>query len=475
YVTGRSGSHNPYKDYATVAYDADGNERWVARYNGPADNSDSATAIAVDGWRNVYVTGQSKGVGTETDYATVAYDFNGNERWIKRFDGPSSGSDLAYGLAVDSVGNVYVTGRSWNDSTSTDYATVAYDSDGNERWVRTYDGPGSGVDWASAVAVDHSGNVYVTGYSAANLTGDDYATVAYDCNGNERWVRRFDGPASRNDHATAIAVDGSGNVYVTGHVTVNTSDFKDYATVAYDSNGNERWVRTYDGPAGGGDGATAVDADNAGNVFVTGTVSGGAAYRDYATVAYDFNGDELWARLYDGPASINDDANAIAADGWGNVYVTGGSAGNIYDYATVAYDRNGDQQWVRRYDGPASREDHATAITVGGSGNVYVTGWCDVAGADLDYATIKYETSTGVTLMRDKSVQTLDPPPRKSDFLPMDPISDAYIDVSPGAKDPDIGILSNTSSPLVFYQLAPSGPVLTIIGTRAGDTVQFLF
>ncbi|MDY6854417.1 MAG: SBBP repeat-containing protein, partial [Thermodesulfobacteriota bacterium] len=72
------------------------------------------------------------------------------QQWVVRYDGPGNSGDSASAIAVDVDGNVYVTGSSYGDSTSTDYCTVSYDSDGNERWVQRYDGPGNSWDSASA-------------------------------------------------------------------------------------------------------------------------------------------------------------------------------------------------------------------------------------------------------------------------------------------------------------------------------------
>ena len=78
-----------------------------------------------------------------------------------------------------------------------------------QEWEARYDNGG-----ASTLAVDSLGNVYVTGYSTGSGTGYDYATIKYDSDGNEQWVARYDGPANENDKAFALAVDGLGNVYV---------------------------------------------------------------------------------------------------------------------------------------------------------------------------------------------------------------------------------------------------------------------
>ncbi|MBA3726798.1 MAG: SBBP repeat-containing protein, partial [Armatimonadetes bacterium] len=189
-------------------------EEWVARYNGPANSDDVARDVEVDASGNVYVTGYSYGVGSALDYATVKYDSAGNEQWVARYNGPANNNDYAFALAVDASGNVYVTGKSVGSGTNDDYATVKYDSAGNEQWVARYNGPANSSDEAYALGVDGSGNVNVTGSSVGSGTGYDYATVKYDSAGNEQWVARYNGPANSWDGGLALAVDASGNVYV---------------------------------------------------------------------------------------------------------------------------------------------------------------------------------------------------------------------------------------------------------------------
>ncbi|MFQ5713209.1 MAG: SBBP repeat-containing protein [Candidatus Scalinduaceae bacterium] len=105
-----------------------------------------------------------------------------------------------------------------------------------EEWVSRYDGPATkfSIDVANDIALDAAGNVYVTGWSNGGI-GLDYATVKYDSSGNELWVARYNGGG--NDSANAIAVDGRGNVYVTGSSVGAVDDrgraFEDYATIKY--------------------------------------------------------------------------------------------------------------------------------------------------------------------------------------------------------------------------------------------------
>ncbi len=373
------------------AFAQDVDTAWVRRYNGPADSLDYPYAIAVDGSGNVYVTGRSEGVGTWPDYATIKYYPNGDTAWLRRYNGPENSRDYAYDIAVDAAGNAYVTGQSRGIATYYDFATIKYHPNGDTAWVRRYNGPDSSVDAAYAIAVDDFGNVYVTGYSHSYTTQNDYLTIKYHPDGDTAWVRRYDGPADSVDYARAIAVDDLGNVYVTGYVFSPGTD-RDYCTIKYYSNGDTAWVRTYNGPGDTVDAAQSIAIDGSGNVYVTGSSYGSGTLHDYATVKYDQNGNELWVKRYNGPADSTDAARAVALDGSGNVYVTGSSyaSGTSVDCATIKYYPDGDTAWVRRYNGPADSTDGATALAVDVSGNVYVAGYSYNTGTDRDYATIMY-------------------------------------------------------------------------------------
>lgn len=381
YVTGASGG------YVTVKYDSAGQQQWLARYSGPL-SSGQARAIAVDGSGNVYVTGESTGIGTAEDYATIKYNSAGQQQWVARYNGPGNFTDVAYAIAVDASGNVYVTGQSdsGGQGSNYDYATIKYNADGQQQWVARYNGPGNDGDAAYAMAIDGSGNVYVTGVSVGSGTGADYATIKYDSSGQQQWVARYNGPANGDDFAYAIAIDSSGNLHVTGSSRGPGTDF-DYATVKYNSSGQQQWAERYTGPGGAFAEAKAIAVDGSGNVYVTGHSPGAGTGDDYATIKYDSAGQQLWVARYNGPGNSGDEAHAIALDSSGNVYVTGqsyGEAGDT-DYATIKYDSTGQEEWVIRYDGPGNPYDFAFAMAVDESANVYVTGE-----SNTDYTTIKY-------------------------------------------------------------------------------------
>jgi uncharacterized delta-60 repeat protein len=396
-VTGTSdGGSDSNSDYATVKYSADGMELWVRRYSGPDDSSDAAKAIAIDAAGNVVVTGgSSRDIGSTSDYATVKYSPDGEELWVMRYPEPGGSFDWATAIAIDAAGNVIITGQSQlGADTGQDYATVKYGPDGKEIWAKRYTGAGDGSDKPTAVAIDAAGNVYVTGNSSGGSeTRSDFATVKYSPGGEELWVDRYDGPGSKEDTVCGIAVDASGNLLVAGQ-SAGIGGNRDYAALKLDPDGKRLWIQTYSGPGSQNEQAMALALDGAGNVLVTGESLGPGTDLDYATVKYAPDGTEVWARRWNGPAGGDDQPAGIAVDANGNALVTGKSAGDAasgLDYATVKYAPDGTELWIQRYNGTGDLDDIPKGIAVDAAGNVYVTG--ESAGGpetELDFATVKY-------------------------------------------------------------------------------------
>jgi uncharacterized delta-60 repeat protein len=391
YVTGWSFGNGTYYDYATIRYKPNGDSAWVKRYNGPGNNDDYARDIATDDSGNVYVTGSIYVTGEAYDYATIKYDTFGNESWVESYNGPASGWDEAYSIVVDESGNVYITGCSVGSGTYDDYATIKYNPYGGVEWVRRYNGPANGDDAAYALAVDAIGNVYVTGESESTGTYLDYATIKYDPNGNMQWETRYNGPGNYDDRAYAIAVDDSGNVYVTGGSVGSGGDY-DFATIKYDRNGNERWISRYNGSGHNTDIAYDIALDDSGNIYVTGFGYGSGTNKDYVTIKYNTVGTELWSREENGSGNGDDRAYAMTLDGSGNAYVTGEGygSGTYEDCLTIKYDPIGNKQWEATYNGPGNGFDAAYDIAVHCNGNVYVTGTDHDSLTHADYITIKY-------------------------------------------------------------------------------------
>ena len=399
FVTGYSTTSGSAEDITTIKYNSNGDTLWNRKYNGPGNGLDIGLALVLDDSGNVYVAGYSMGSGTNFCYTTIKYDSLGDTLWVRHYNGPANAGDRAYAIAVDDSGNAYVTGFSVGNTGTTDYLTIKYSPIGDTLWTRPYNGPGNSYDYAYAIAVDTGRNVYVTGLSTSS-TNHDYATIKYTSNGDLAWVRRYNGPGNFFDDAYDLAVDNNGNVYVTGFSVGLGNSVDDYATIKYNSSGDSLWTRRYNGTGNGGDEAFAITVDTAGNAFVTGYSDSDTAVSkinlDYLTIKYSASGDTLWTRRYNGTGNGNDEAYAVAVDDSGNVYVTGYSdrdntAALNQDYATVKYAADGTLRWVTRYNGPGNMGDVAYALAVDDSGNVYVTGrsWGG-SSTGFDIATIKY-------------------------------------------------------------------------------------
>jgi len=384
YVTGTSGG-----DYATIKYNSSGVQLWIKRYDVGWDN---ASSLAIDDSGNVYVTGTSGG-----DYATIKYNSSGVQLWIERYNGPGNGSDYAHSLEVDNSGNVYVTGTSGGA-----YATIKYNSLGVQQWIQRYHGGN-----ATSLGVDNSGNVYVTGSTYDSLEISYYTTIKYNSSGIQQWIHSYIS-GGFDIFAPSLAVDNYGNVYITGYeVGIGTSS--DYVTIKYKSSGIQQWVQRYNGEGNGGDIASTITVDNSENIYVTGGSDGIGTGSDYATIKYNSLGVRQWVQRYNGPGNIADYPKSLAVDGYGNVYVTGGSTGSGIDddYATIKYNSSGVQLWVQIFNGPGNSYDNASSLTVDGSGNVYVTGSTG-SGTGSDYATIKYSQTDGITAPSNLIAQSVD-------------------------------------------------------------------
>ena len=265
-------------------------QAWVQRYNGPGNDYDQPTAVAVDGSNNVIVTGSSTGSGSYWDYATIKYSSAGVPLWTNRYNGPGNGADTpsrggGRQRQRDRDGGFDGSGGNY------DYATIKYSSAGVPLWTNRYNGPGNDCDQATAVAVDGSSNVIVTGDSVGSGGSRITRRSSIRARACRSGPTATTGRGTRDD-ATALAVDGSDNVIVTGY-SFGSVAVDDYATIKYSSAGEPLWTNRYNGPGNGEDVAYAVAVDGSNNVIVTGRSAGSGAVYDYATIKYSSAGEPL--------------------------------------------------------------------------------------------------------------------------------------------------------------------------------------
>jgi uncharacterized delta-60 repeat protein len=222
-----------YVNRLTISYDANGNERFISNPF-PTDCIESRIeieALGVDADGNLVESGNQFRWGQA--FATRKRNTAGLEVW--RFAWQSNldySSEEAMEVASD--GSVLLCGSIYPYPTapSSVYALIKLTANGEQSWVSRYGDTSMGNHRAKAIALDTAGNVYVTGQSPGPGVGNDYATIKYTPDGQELWVQRYDGPAHGDDVATAIAVTSDGSVYVTGWSTTS-SNLIEITTIKY--------------------------------------------------------------------------------------------------------------------------------------------------------------------------------------------------------------------------------------------------
>jgi hypothetical protein len=239
-----------------------------------------------------------------------------------------------------------------------------------------------GTNQAVKMALDPSGNIYVTGFSQNANSNLGYVTIKYAPNGNQLWAARYDSTNYPTATPAAFALDSSNNVLVTGSAL----------TIKYDSNGNQLWTSPY--------GGTTLAVDNDGNSYV------GGFSQNFGTVKLSPQGSNIWLTTYIesyGPTI----SQSVLVDGGNNVYVSGLDSyysfynnGMLYgpyvELTTIKYDSHGTQIW-KASQAPLPQ---LSGVQLGGAAldasyNLYlVSDWLLPGGILIAYETYKY-TSDG--------------------------------------------------------------------------------
>ena len=401
-----------------IAIDSIGNVYVIGKYNSSSD---------IDLGNNVILLSN-----TNSDTFIIKYNKAGTVQWANTINGSSDTSGK--GIAVDSGGNVYVTGdyNSSSDidlgnsvilplttSTGTDEFIVKYNTTGTAQWKQTI--KGTGTDGGNGIAVDSSGNVYVSGdyISATTIhlgnnvilpitASTDGFIVKYNTTGTAQWKQTIKGTGV--DKGLGVDVDSGGNVYMIGNynsvdiiefgnnISLPSTTNSDTFIIKYNTIGTAEWAHTINGSSDTSGKGVAVDSG--GNVYVTGdynsssdidlgnsvilplTTSTGT---DGFIVKYNTTGTAQWKQTIKGTGT--DGGNGIATDSGGNVYVTGNYSststidlGNnvilpittSIDGFIVKYNTTGITQWYKTIYGTSN--DIPRGIAIDSNGSVYVSG-----------------------------------------------------------------------------------------------------
>ncbi|MBV6477523.1 MAG: hypothetical protein HGGPFJEG_00262 [Ignavibacteria bacterium] len=451
YVTGGSDPSNVQDDIVTIKYNpSNGDSVWVSRFNGALNQYDIAMDIVIDANENNYITGQTDGATFSGDMATLKYSSNGSFQWMKKYAGSSSVEDAGKEIALDTSGNIYVSGKT-NTGSGLQFIGIKYNSNGDSLWTRLYDFgtslyedakamvldkdfnmiitgdcnnldmgtvkfSSSGIlqwgrvfyaaqligDFTNSIVNDKNGNVYMAGKSRVSQNGDQFTLIKYNPEGIQVWYKSYGVQLFDNfDAARAMTIDTAGYIYVTGTSVSRFNNLTmDYLTFKFDTSGNQLWYATFNGGGNREDDARAIATDNSGNIYVTGQSVGATLFGDYCTVKYSSTGAKLWERYYNGTGNGVDYAYDVTTDQSGNVYVTGQIAGNGSndDIATVKYSSTGTELWVQRFNGTGSGTDIANNVETDFAGNVYVSGSTYSTGTGYNSILIKYGNDASGTL-----------------------------------------------------------------------------
>ncbi len=336
--------------------------------------------------------------------------------WAKQAGGPNH--DYGISIATDANGNSYVTGyfsdissfgrTTLNSSGLFDVYVAKLDPSGNWLWATNAGGVDN--DYGDAIALDDSGNIYVTGYfngtaSFGSITitssgGLDVFFAKLDPNGNWLWAMKAGGAI--DDYGSGIAIDITGNCYITGtfqgtalfgDTTLTSGGSRDVFVGKLDSNGNWLWIKKGGGSSGGKT-CNAIATDIYGNCVVTGyfmgnvgfgstTLNNSTNYSDTFAAKLDSNGNWMWATR--ASASLQIQAYGISTDSACNSYVIGwfkstatfgsitvGHITNNTDMFVAKLSPNGTWLWAKKAGG--SNNDDGYGIKTDAAGNSYLTG-----------------------------------------------------------------------------------------------------
>ncbi|MBI5142241.1 MAG: DUF2341 domain-containing protein [Nitrospirae bacterium] len=355
-----------------------------------------AKSSAVDSAGNVIVTGFTNNSGNH-DFYTAKFLANGTgTAWTAAFD-KSGGEDVPVFVAVDASDNVIVTGYVWN-GLNFDVHTVKYNgTNGTVLWQHTFNSSVNGNDYPASVAVDALGNAYVGGYAQGASGSDDmlllkYGTDGPGLDGNPIWVVTYNGASNSHDRITSVTASSFG-VVVTGE-SRNATNF-DALTIKYASDGSFLWERKY--IASGDERGTVAGFDASGNVIV-GAVSFNGTDKDIYCAKYNgASGAVTWQNTFNN--GFDEEPVALHLDASGNAYITGWtfSVTGATDIYTARYNGStGSTVWSAIYNSNDGNGDSPVAIEVDESGDVFVAGYTfDVVSGDYNFRTIKYAKSSG--------------------------------------------------------------------------------
>lgn len=389
-----TGSSYPFLTAYTAKYaQADGRLLWENRYRGPLEvGAAVGLALTVDSGGDVIMAGESTVGQLAGGFYVVKYaGADGSVRWENRRT--ATGRAGAMSVTIDRDGNVIAAGYISERLQEWDCFTVKLAAaDGALLWEKRVDGPANGEDLLTRTAVDSAGNVFVTGHMKGLRSGSDLYTAKYaHADGTLLWEKHFDGPAGGDDQSWGLAIDREGNAFVSGYVTgaahrSGRDGLDAYVAKYAGTDGALMWERIINGSGDGEDLFAALALDAGDNVIVTGLAHDPAGVTCTAKFS-GVDGASIWERYDRSPDKHGRQGNALALDRSGNVFVTGNErTGGVLDmYAACYLSTDGALLWNKPFNGRENLDDHSRAIALTEDGGVVITGisFSQTAGSDI--------------------------------------------------------------------------------------------
>ncbi|MHA1987818.1 MAG: Loki-CTERM sorting domain-containing protein [Promethearchaeota archaeon] len=352
-------------------------------------NDDRGEGVAVDSMDNIYLVGRTESFGMgDNDMILVKYSSSGVQQWNQTWGG--SINDGGYGVAIDSSDNVYIAGYTESFGAGDfDMLLVKYNNSGVQIWNTTWGG--SGGEGGYGVAMDSLGNIYVVGSIGGYVFGDtDMVLVKFNSSGVQIWNTTWGG--NIYESGTGVAVDSSDSIYIAGRTNSFGAGDNDMVLVKYNSSGVQIWNKTWGGI--NSDVGKGVAVDSMDNIYL----GGGASiflvgYSDMALIKYDSSGVQLWNKTWGGGSS-QEYGDGVAIDSLDNIYISGRvprTGGGTYDMGLVKFDSSGVALWNKSWGGVMMDYDISNGVAVDSSNSVYIVGETEAGGpAASNMVLVKY-------------------------------------------------------------------------------------
>ncbi len=304
--------------------DATGEVLWSRHYAGSDGNDEAVLALALDAAGDVYAVGRDWVSGRGTDLLVMRLDGDDGEIvWLDTFGGADGLDDCAWDVVVGPDQRPVVAGLAQHAAGTTSFLTVKLEADGTgEVWSRLVPGALYGAARASWLAVAEGGDVFMASRTWGGAASTDILVQRYaQGDGGTVWSRQYNGPNNRADDIRAFGL-GPG-----GHPVVGGVSYSNMLAVQLDAtDGHVRWTALYNGPAGWYDEATCLALRPDGEVVVGGYSDGGVGLGwDVALLGLDPDtGAQRWLRRWDGGAGGQaDEPGALAVSAAGDLCLTG--------------------------------------------------------------------------------------------------------------------------------------------------------